>query len=401
MKKLVFTAVALMSLGYGYAQDSTVPMATLTPAQPIEPTQKVEEKVEIKSVGRIHFDGGVLGANNYHSEFVSGIALADFRAGLMMRYGQWKSKIEMGYANQALSVKDVFIEYDFNKHTLLRGGYFLHQFGMQSVFGASAKISMEEPLSNSAFYNNRLVGLMLMHQKDKFFGTLSLFAESEAMKQSANKTGSQGMGMMSRLLYRLHREEGNIFHLGISGAFETPRYNKDAALNHSSYILKTYFPTRIARVTAQEAIINNATFLYKFSPELLLAKGHWGLEAQYYYLNVNRKNGFEAFDASGAYAMVRTIIKGKPYAYADANAVMATPKAGAMELVAGYNYTDLSNSKAGILGGRLNDYSLTFNYYINKYVIWRIRTSYTSVGYRADRENTNLGLIETRLQIKF
>ena len=401
MKKLVFTAAALMSLGYGYAQDSTVPMATLTPAQPIEPAQKVEEKVEIKSVGRIHFDGGVLGANNYHNEFVSGIALADFRAGLMMRYGQWKSKIEMGYANQALSVKDVFIEYDFNKHTLLRGGYFLHQFGMQSVFGASAKISMEEPLSNSAFYNNRLVGLMLMHQKDKFFGTLSLFAENEAMKKSADKTGSQGMGMMSRLLYRLHREEGNIFHIGISGAFETPRYNKDAALNHSSYILKTYFPTRIARVTAQEATIDNATFLYKFSPELLLAKGHWGLEAQYYYLNVNRKNGFEAFDASGAYAMVRTIIKGKPYAYADADAVMATPKAGAMELVAGYNYTDLSNSKAGILGGRLNDYSLTFNYYINKYVIWRVRTSYTSVGYRADKENTNLGLIETRLQIKF
>lgn len=401
MKKLVFTAAALMSLGYGYAQDSTVPMATLTPAQPIEPTQKVEEKVEIKSVGRIHFDGGVLGANNYHNEFVSGIALADFRAGLMMRYGQWKSKIEMGYANQALSVKDVFIEYDFNKHTLLRGGYFLHQFGMQSVFGASAKISMEEPLSNSAFYNSRLLGVMLQHQKDKFFGTLSLFAENEAIKQNTEKTGSQGMGMMSRLLYRLHREEGNIFHIGISGAFETPRYNKEATLNHSSYILKTYFPTRIARVAAQEATINNATFLYKFSPELLVAKGRWGLEAQYYYLNANRKSGFEAFDASGAYAMVRTIIKGKPYAYADANAVMATPKAGAMELVAGYNYTDLSNSKAGILGGRLNDYSLTFNYYINKYVIWRVRTSYTSVGYRRDRENTNLSLIETRLQIKF
>ena len=401
MKKLVFTAAALMSLGYGYAQDSTVPMATLTPAQPIEPAQKVEEKVEIKSVGRIHFDGGVLGANNYHNEFVSGIALADFRAGLMMRYGQWKSKIEMGYANQALSVKDVFIEYDFNKHTLLRGGYFLHQFGMQSVFGASAKISMEEPLSNSAFYNSRLLGVMLQHQKDKFFGTLSLFAENEAIKQNTEKTGSQGMGMMSRLLYRLHREEGNIFHIGISGAFETPRYNKEATLNHSSYILKTYFPTRIARVAAQEATINNATFLYKFSPELLVAKGRWGLEAQYYYLNANRKSGFEAFDASGAYAMVRTIIKGKPYAYADANAVMATPKAGAMELVAGYNYTDLSNSKAGILGGRLNDYSLTFNYYINKYVIWRVRTSYTSVGYRRDRENTNLSLIETRLQIKF
>ena len=267
---------------------------------------------------------------------------------------------------------------------------------------------MEEPQSNEAFFNGRLVGLMLMHQKDKFFGTLSLFAENEAMKQTPSVdvvkgtgTGSQGMGMMSRLLYRPRRDEGNIFHVGISGAFETPRYNKKAELNHSSYILKTPFPTRIAKVTAQEATIDNATFLYKFSPELLFAKGNWGLEAQYYYVNVNRKSGFEAFDASGAYAMVRTIIKGSPYTYADADGGIATPKAGAMELVAGYNYTDLSNSKAGILGGRLNDYSLTFNYYINKYMIWRVRTSYTAVGYRAGKENTNLSLIETRLQIKF
>ena len=165
-------------------------------------------------------------------------------------------------------------------------------------------------------------------------------------------------------------------------------------------MLKTPFPTRIAKVTAQQANIENATFLYKFSPELLFAKGNWGLEAQYYYVNVNRKSGFEAFDASGAYAMVRTIIKGSPYAYSDADGGIATPKAGAMELVAGYNYTDLSNAKAGILGGRLNDYSLTFNYYINKYMIWRVRTSYTAVGYRAGKENTNLSLIETRLQIK-
>ena len=119
----------------------------------------------------------------------------------------------------------------------------------------------------------------------------------------------------------------------------------------------------------------------------MLAKDRWGLEAQYYYVNVNRKSGFEAFDASGAYAMVRTIIKGSPYTYADADGGIATPKAGAMELVAGY--------------GRLNDYSLTFNYYLNKYMIWRVRASHTAVGYRAGREDTNLNLIETRLQIKF
>ena len=34
-------------------------------------------------------------------------------------------------------------------------------------------------------------------------------------------------------------------------------------------------------------------------------------------------------------------------------------------------------------------------------MIWRVRTSYTAVGYRASKDNTNLSLIETRLQIKF
>ena len=411
MKKIYFMMFSLMAVGYTYAQEEPTTVTDTTepmPATPVQEAPKPEEKLEVKPGGRILLDAGYFNANEQKDKFVSGVAIPDVRMGLGVRYGNWKGKVDIGFAYGKVSPKDIFIEYGFSKHTLLRGGYFVHQFGMQSATSSSFKISMEEPQSNEAFFNSRLIGLMLLHQKDDFMGTLSLFAEGETMKKSSDATGDQGMGMMSRLLYRLHREEGNIFHLGISGAFETPRYGeikdnsgKVTGISHSSYVLKTYFPTRIARVTAQEATINNATFLYKFSPELLLAKGRWGLEAQYYYLNVNRKNGFEAFDASGAYAMVRTIIKGKPYAYADADAVMATPKAGAMELVAGYNYTDLSNSKAGILGGRLNDYSLTFNYYINKYVIWRIRTSYTSVGYRADRENTNLGLIETRLQIKF
>ena len=87
MKKFVFTVAALMSLGYGYAQDNSTPMAELIPAQPIEPAQKVEEKIEIKPAGRILIDGGVFGANHYHDQFVSGVAMPDLRAGLGARYG--------------------------------------------------------------------------------------------------------------------------------------------------------------------------------------------------------------------------------------------------------------------------------------------------------------------------
>ena len=50
-------------------------------------------------------------------------------------------------------------------------------------------------------------------------GTLSLFAEGESMKQSSDATGDQGVGMMSRLLYRPQREEGKIFHVGLFRSF--------------------------------------------------------------------------------------------------------------------------------------------------------------------------------------
>ena len=121
MKKWVFSA-ALLSLAYGYAQDNTMPMEEPLPVAFLKVDEpKAEDKIEIKPAGRILIDGGAFGANKYHNEFVSGVAMPDIRAGLGVRYGNWKAKVDIGYAYNALSVKDVLMEYGFSKHTLLRG----------------------------------------------------------------------------------------------------------------------------------------------------------------------------------------------------------------------------------------------------------------------------------------
>ena len=98
---------------------------------------------------------------------------------------------------------------------------------------------------------------------------------------------------------------------------------------------------------------------------------------------------------------MRGLIKGPDYSYTHTDGGIDTPKPGSMELVAAYNYTDLSDNKAEILGGRANDWSLTYNYYLNKYMIWRLRASYTKVTDCAIHENNHVGILETRLQIKF
>ena len=87
------------------------------------------------------------------------------------------------------------------------------------------------------------------------------------------------------------------------------------------------------------------------TPELLLIKSNFALEAQYYYMNVARKDGFRNYTAQGAYGMIRTLLIGSQYTYSHADAGVATPAKGSLEFVLGYNYTNASDSKAGIKGG--------------------------------------------------
>ena len=102
--------------------------------------------------------------------------------------------------------------------------------------------------------------------------------------------------------------------------------------------------------------------------------------------------------------MFRSLLIGKRYTYTHADAGVATPAKGSLELVLGYNYTKASDAKAGIFGGITQDVNCTFNYYINSWMIARLRYSYTTV---RDREIENLlpkrhvNLLEARLQIIF
>ena len=358
------------------------------------------DKISVTPTGRILMDAGVFDAKHQSELFNSGVAIPDMRLGVKAKYGQWTGKVDIGFAYGKVGIKDVNLDYNFDKHNLIRMGYFVHQFGLQSSTSSSFKITMEEPSSNQAFFNSRLLGAMYVHNGGDFFGTASVFAESEAMKMTSDKIGNESLGAMTRLVYRPMREPGKIFHLGLSLATEAPRYNSNAALNHSSFTLKAPFPTRIANVTALQSDITDAKQLYKFSPEVCAAYERVGFEGQYFYVNVNRKTTLPSYKAQGGYGLVRALVKGTGYKYTHTDSGIDTPDPGSMELVAAYNYTDMSDSKAGIMGGKLNDWSLTYNYYLNKYMIWRVRASYTTSD-RAAFEDNKVAILETRLQIKF
>ena len=360
-----------------------------------------EPKLTAKPSGRILFDAAYINPQHQEDELKSGVGIPDMRVGVGFTYGQWKGKIDMGYAYGKVNMKDVWLQYDFDKENFVRGGYFIHQYGFQSSTSSSFKETMEEPQSNAVFNNDRMIGLMYEHSENKFLATTSVVVETDAMKQTTDQIGNEAIGAMTRLLYRPYAERGKMFQVGISGGIEGARYSSKEELNHKQFTLATRWPTRVAKVNSQEALVTDAKTLYKFSPEIMYSYGRFAIIGQYYLNNITRDNNLESFVGSGAYVTLRTLVKGREYSPNMNDGGIATPDPGNMELCLQYNYTSLSDHTAGIYGGYLNDWALCYNYYPNKYMIWRVRASWTKVTNRSDFADNEVSIIETRLQVKF
>lgn len=358
-----------------------------------------ENKLVVKPSGRILMDLAFLNSSNkaVDEQCVDGVNVPDIRIGMKVSYGKWEGKADIGYARGSVSPKDIFIQYNFNKQNFLRGGYFVHQFGYQSATSSSFKVSMEEPETHSAFgVGGRLVGLMYEHSDDKFMGTGSIYTDAQSFKKQTNHTGYQGTGLLTRLVYHPLIEKGNLFHVGIGLNYEL------AAENRSNMEFKAPYPVRVAGINAIGAKITDAKSDFKFSGELMAAKGHVGIEGQYIFMNVDRKGDAKSYKAWGAYGNLRFLLNNE-YEYVKNDAGIATPAPKSWELVAAYNYTDMNDAKAGFHGGKLSDWALTMNYYINKYMIWRVSGHIVRAGesdYSGFNKNT-FRVIETRLQFKF
>ena len=358
-----------------------------------------ENKLVVKPSGRILMDAAFLNSSNkaVDEQCVDGVNVPDIRIGMKASYGKWEGKADIGYARGSVSPKDIFIQYNFNKQNFLRGGYFVHQFGYQSATSSSFKVSMEEPETHSAFgVGGRLVGLMYEHSDNKFMGTGSIYTDAQSFKKQTNHTGYQGSGFLTRLVYHPLIEKGNLFHVGIGLNYEL------AAENRSNMEFKAPYPVRVAGINAIGAKITDAKSDFKFSGELMAAKGHVGIEGQYIFMNVDRKGDAKSYNAWGAYGNLRFLLNNE-YEYVKNDAGIATPAPKSWELVAAYNYTDMNDAKAGFHGGKLSDWALTMNYYINKYMIWRVSGHIVRAGesdYSGFNKNT-FRVIETRLQFKF
>ena len=390
MKKILFTAMALLPL-------------LSVPTLNAEVTVVEKNQFKFSASGRILFDGALFGPRG--DTFSDGVAMPDVRIGGKASFGKFAANLDMGYGMQKLSFKDVYIEYAPNEHHTIRLGYFVHQFGLNAATSSSMKPTFQ-PQTTDDFFGacSRRIGAMYVFDKGPWFIAASAYASGKSLSEYANTQGKISAGGLGRFVWRPFHTTGNVMQIGVSPLYQGAAHTRleNGETSPGSFNFSANFPTAVNNVDLVKAQIPEARGVFQITPELLLSKDRFALESQYYYMNVNRRDGLKNYTAHGVYGMGRILLLGdKEYWYSDNVGCLATPGKNTLEAVIGYNYTNANCNKAGILGGITNDYSLTLNYYINKYVICRLRYSYTNVWGSPTGIDTHVNIIQARVMFKF
>ncbi|MDE7414683.1 MAG: hypothetical protein K2N05_12960, partial [Muribaculaceae bacterium] len=326
-------------------------------------------------MGRIFFDGGLFFPAK--DGFKDGVTIPDIRLGGAFKYKKFTANIMIGYGMGTLSAKDIFLNYKVDSKNSLRLGYFIHQYGLNAAYFSSLKATMHNPISDSFFKTTGFnLGLRYEYDYKDAFIAASVFTSPSGLKMTPAQRGKMNIGMMERAVWRPLHSSGKIAQIGLSAWYETAEHSVQTSddgrptTSTGYFNYSANFPTMVNNVTLLKANVTNAKGVVKLSPELLLSKGRLALESQYFYMNVARENGFNNYRAHGVYGILRGLILGDhEYGYSNSNGGLALPSPKSLECVLGFDYTNASDHKAGILGGISNDYSLTLNYYLNKYIV--------------------------------
>lgn len=374
---------------------------TYLAAQPSITVGKGDNAIQITPTGRFYIDGATYIQDK--TDLSNGVYLPDARLGLKAKYKKFDIKVDMGFAGKKISPKDIFIQYNLNKSSYIRTGHFAEPFGLDHMESSANIKFITANATSFAFSPGRKLGIEYIGWNK--FGWLGFgaFADGDAMANSIQ--GDDGYSGTGRLVFHPFKKEGKILHIGVAGSIrkaDAAGFNSDGEKNPKSINYNSSLITNVEKRKFLSADITNANFQAKYALELIAAYGPVYFQGEYFHSNVKRKDNLQSYMASGAYGQVGFLALGGDYSYSSSWARMANPKPKSLEFVLRYNYTDLDHEDSGIRGGRMKDISIAANYYLNKYLMFRLDYSYISLGkYNPAAASENIHAIQARVQVVF
>lgn len=320
----------------------------------------------------------VLDAAHYMGGFTdrgSGAAMTSARLRLISKLG---SDVDLKLDVDLMSstyIKDAWLRYHTGENSFLRVGNISEPFSAENIVSAFDDPFVTKSATAQAFSPGRAIGVSYRWWNDNLWVESGLF--SEKIKASY-KAGDMGYAVTARMLTRVM---GDDWHAHLGGGFSLRRPDAAGFANGSDDYNRTVtfgsnLESSIDKTPFLSATANNARMVNKSNIE---AMAHWRnlyFRAEFTTTHVVRERDWEAlcqqyagslmgqympnpeaakaflgddlqYDFGGLSVEAGVLLRGGNYRYNSVEALMSRPKAGSLELLVRYNYTDLNSIVPG------------------------------------------------------
>lgn len=351
--------------------------------------------VDWKLSGRLFLDGGVY----IHSpkSLHAGAHISDVRLAAKVRiYSNWYTKIDIGFANNKVTMKDAFIEYGKDGN-YFRAGYMLGYYSIDQSTSTNDLVFNTASNVAETFYPDRRIGLSYTRSLPSYYFSAGAFCGDGL---SFSETTKPGYNFSGRIVWRPLNSSGQLFHIGTGALFRVP--DKDTEAKTQQIRLKSKGVTYIPSPRTLDMTVEDAENQIQSNVECLFFQHKWLLQTEFLYTNINRKDHKPSYSAHGGYIMGGFLLKGTKYAYDALDAIPVMPEEPHSILLAcRYNYTNLNDLSSNTTGGSQHDLSIGINYYFNKYISSRLNYAHLWIDKYSALGKCGINMMQLRLQVRF
>ena len=331
----------------------------------INAQESSKEKFKATIGGRFLLDG-VAYVGDHPSTVHHQANIPDIRLTGKAFYGDWFMRIDVGFSNSQVRLKDSFFQYS-KKGNIVRIGHILGPFGIDPAVSTYDNIFNSPANIHNLTYFGRHLGLTYSRVDKHYYISAGAFYGDNIDNL---KTKNQGFNTALRAIWRPVNEGKRVIQIGVSGVFRQP--DADKTTGKRDFLIGGTGVTCCDSPLYQNVLIDNARNENITGLEFYCSWDKWMIQTEYMGMFVPRTKS-HTFVGHGGYLQLGYLITGSSFSYDDTEALPIAPAdAKSLQLVFRYNFSTLNDNKAGLFGGLQHDISLGLNYQFNKCICSRL-----------------------------
>jgi phosphate-selective porin OprO/OprP len=298
----------------------------------------------------------------------------------------WQAEWDIDIAEGVVEIKDMYFSFLGFSHSHIKVGHFKAPLGLEELTSSRYQTFAERAYPMIAFEIDRRAGIEYSRWGDHWNFRGMVFGQTFDVEKNKTKDETGG-GVAGRLVAAPQFGKNLLLHLGIAGAFENP-YDENDVME-----FKSEPETKIGDMEILDTgNIFNVDYATKIGLEGVIQYKSLLLQGEYIRTNLKRLNALENVLFDGSYAFASWMITGEKPSWdktqGEFNPIIPkNMKRGAWELVARLSYLNLSDTNAGILGGRALNYTGGVTWHANPNIKILLNCTYVNNSENATGNN--------------